>query len=224
MPEEFFGKVAQNFPRNQVKTTQKAEITVEDSGIASTEVENLAPVHQFLTETGDQIIQISENLLVVNQLQPYRHFKEWRELFFCALDIYEGLVSPRRVDRIGFRYINRFEIPAPEKAMSMDNYFNIFPTIPQPLGKTHGPFWIQFQVPQNNGKHTLFVTFGSEDTAQKSEGVLTFILDIYDSAQLDIELSMAELSVEIESAHNNLVRAFESSITDMLRELLGVKE
>lgn len=224
MPEELYGRFENEFPKRQTKTIHKAEITVEDSGIASSEVEDLASVFQFLTEEGDQIIQVSENLLVVNQLQPYRHFNEWESLFYRALDIYEELVSPQKVDRVGFRYINRFEIPASGKTISMEDYFTIYPTIPQHLGETHGPFWVQLQIPQNDSNHTQLITFGTEDSPQPNDGNLTIILDIYDKATFNTELNRNELSLEIKLAHDYLVRAFEGSITDTLREMLGIEQ
>ena len=160
MPEEFHERIKQEFPNRQTKTTHRADITIGDSGTASTEVRDLDTVFQFLTEAGDQIVQVSDNLLVVNQLLPYRHFREWESLLDRVLDIYEELASPQRVDRVGLRYINRFEIPGSGKTIAMEEFFTIFPTIPQSLGEEHGPFLVQLEVLQNNDRHSLLITFG----------------------------------------------------------------
>ena len=225
LPERFFEEVKQNFPKMQERPKHKAEITLGESGKASTEVQTLPSVFQFLTEEGHRIIQVSDNLLVVNQLHPYRHFEEWEDLFYKALDIYKKLASPLKIDRIGLRYINRFEIPvSPGKAVSMADYFAIFPTVPHSLGKIHGPFLVQMQVSQNDDRHVLHIVFGTEDVPQSEEGKQAFMLDIYDIASLDIEPDKKELSTEIRLAHENVVKTFEDSITDTLRELYGVKE
>ena len=232
LPERFFEEVKQDFPKKEERPKHKAEITLGESGAATTEVQTLPSVFQFLNEEGHRIIQVSENLLVVNQLQPYCHFEEWEEQFYKALDIYMKLASPDKIERIGLRYINRFEIPlSPEKPILMADYFAIFPTVPQSLGKTHGPFLVRMQVPQNDDRHTLLIVFGTEEVPQPAEfvpqsdeGKQAFMLDIYDIASLDIKPDKRELSTEIRLAHENVVKTFEDSITNPLRQLLGVEE
>ena len=225
LPEKFFEEVKQNFPIKEVRPKHKAEITLGEAGAATTDVQTLPSTFQFLNEEGHRIIQVSDNLLVVNQLRPYCHFEEWEEQFYEAFDIYKKLASPDKIERIGLRYINRFELPAsPEKSIFMADYFTIFPTVPQSLGKSHGPFLVRVQVPQNNDRHTLLIVFGTEDVPPTDEEKQAFMLDIYDMVSLDIEPDKKKLCAEVRLAHENVVKTFEDSITNPLRELLGIKE
>jgi hypothetical protein len=50
------------------------------------------------------------------------------------------------------------------------------------------------------------------------------MLDLYDILQLDKPLDEIELKEEIQRAHNNVVMAFEDSITDRLRHLFEAED
>ena len=52
---------------------------------------------------------------------------------------------------------------------------------------------------------------------------LVFMLDLYDIAELNIPPDESELRAQIRQAHDNVVKAFEDSITNRLRDLLEVE-
>jgi uncharacterized protein (TIGR04255 family) len=221
IPGAFYERVKDEFPRKQQREIQEAQITL-GQGTASAGVQRLPPWMQFLSENSNLMIQVAENLLVVNQLPPYRHFEDWEQVVYKALDVYEEVALPQRVARIGLRYINRIEISGTK--ISMEDYFTIYPQLPQSLGNTHGPFLVRVEVPQAEQGHTVLITFGTPVPPQPMEGKQAFMLDLYDMASLDIPLDEIELKKEIQRAHNNVVMAFEDSITDQLRDLLEMEE
>ena len=126
------------------------------------------------------MIQVAENLLVVNQLLPYRHFEDWEQVVYKAFTIYNEIAPPQRITRIGLRYINRIEIPG--EKIAMEDFFTIYPKLPQSLGNIHGPFLVRVEVPQAEQGHTVFITFGTPDLSRPFKGKQTFMLDLYDRA------------------------------------------
>ena len=167
------------------------------------------------------MIQIAENLLVINQLRPYRHFEDWEQVVYRALGNYGEAAAPRRVDRIGIRYVNQIEIPG--EKISMEEYFAIYPQLPKSLGDARGSFLVRVEVPKAGQNHTVLITFGTPVSVQPAEEKQVFTLDLYDIALLGIPVRESELKKEIRRAHDNVVTAFEESITDRLRALLGVE-
>lgn len=220
-PGAFYERVRTDFPRKQRREIQEAQISMGPD-TASAGVQRLPPWMQFLTEEGSLMIQVAENLVVVNQLVPYRHFEEWEQIIYRALAVYSEVAVPKSIARTGMRYINRIEIPG--KVISMEDYFTIYPQLPQSLGNAHGPFLVRVEVPQAEQGHTVLISFGNSDPPQATEGSQAFMLDLYDRNARPIEANEAALKREVQIAHDNVVMAFEDSITNKLRDLLGGRE
>ena len=123
-----------------------------------------------------------------------------------------------KVSRLGLRYINRVAIPGAR--VRMEDYFTIYPNLPPGLGDTHGPFLVQVEVPRFEQGHTVLITFGTAPAQDIGKEEHAFMLDLYDILQLDESLDEIDLKKEILLAHDNIVVAFEDSITDQLRDLL----
>ena len=176
---------------------------------------------QFVSEKGHLMIQVAENLLVVNKLRPYSHFAEWESVVYRALAEYKELALSQRVARVGLRYINQIEIPGTR--IAMEDYFTIYPQLPKSLGNTHGPFLIRVEIPQAEQGHVVLVTFGTDSFSEPKKEKQVFMLDLYDIVTLDVPPDEIELKKQIQQAHDNVVMAFEDSITDRLRTLLEME-
>ena len=218
IPGIFYEKVKQAFPKKQQREVQQAQITLERE-TATAGVQRLPSWIQFVSERGDRVIQIAENLLVVNQLRPYHHFSEWELVVYNALELYKEIAEPQKVDRCGIRYINRIEIPGTQVAM--EDYFMIYPQLPESLEKTHGPFLVRVEIPQTEQAHVVLITFGTSTPRQSMDKKQVFLLDLYDIFTPDTSSDGIELRREIQRAHDNVVMAFEDSITDQLRKLFN---
>ena len=220
IPDKFFEEVKEKFPKQQDHIFRHAEITVN---VPVEEVSgNVQPGPSrklFFTEKEDQLIQISENLLVFNQLTPYLSFSKWESFFYEALSTYEKLASPQAIDRIGVRYLNHITIP--KQRFPMSDYFTIFPHIPLGSGNVHGAFLINCIVPQSDDSHLLTITFNKAEPDPPVIGHQFFVLDLYEQASIGNTLNEAELKGHVRMAHANVMRAFEGSITENLRELFN---
>lgn len=221
IPGAYYERVKLKFPKKKQRQIQEAQIAL-GRGTASAGVQTLPPWMQFVNEEGNRMIQIAENLLVVNQMRPYPHFEEWEPEVYNALDIYNDLTQPKTITQVGLRYINRIQIPGTK--INMGDYFTIYPQLPNPLGNIHGPFLVRVEVPQGDQGHTVLVTFGTDVTPSTVGDSQVFMLDLYDIIKLEISPSKEELSTQVLQAHENLVNAFEGSITDKLRELLEMED
>lgn len=216
IPGAFYERVKNDFPQKQQRTIQEAQITL-GPGQALAGVRQLPPWMQFVSDEKHRMIQIAQDLLVVNQLVPYPHFEEWELEVYRSLQVYRGLAQPEKVARLGLRYINRVVIR--EDKVRMGDYFTIYPNLPQRLGDTHGSFMVRVEVPAFQQGHTVLITFGTAPPPKPDQVAQAFTLDLYDIAHLDASIDEAVLKKEIRQAHDNIVVAFEDSITDKLRSL-----
>ncbi|MEK7703192.1 MAG: TIGR04255 family protein [Nitrospirota bacterium] len=220
VPGAFYERIKKEFPRKQQRMIQEAQITL-GQGQAAAGVRQLPPWMQFVSDDKHRMIQIARDLIVVNQQAPYPHFEEWEPDVCQALEIYRELAKPPKVSRLGLRYINYVLIP--EETVSMQDYFTIYPTLPQGLGNTHHSFMVRVDVPQGEGR-SMLITFGVAPLPDSGQKEQAFLLDFYHTLQIDKPIDAATLKREIKQAHENIIVAFEDSITDRLRTLFEPKD
>ena len=132
------------------------------------------------------------------------------------------LASPQNVNRVGIRYMNRFEIPG--NVIMLEEYFNVYPMIPQGLGESHHEFLTRAVVPMGDRGHSLEFSFSSRGKESLVPGKKVFALDLYARSFVAVGLDMVEVRHNVVIAHKNIVKAFEGTITDRLRDLMGRKE
>jgi uncharacterized protein (TIGR04255 family) len=221
IPGAFYERVKADFPQKRQRTIQEAQITVGLQQAAAA-VRQLPPWMQFVSDEKHRMIQLAQDLLVVNQLSPYPHFEEWEPDVYRALRMYQDLAQPRNVVRVGLRYINQVVIP--EKQVRMEDYFTIYPKLPQRLGDTHGSFLVRVEVPQSTQGHTVVITFGTAPPPPSQDVAQAFALDLYDIFATNVPVDEGVIKREVRRAHDNIVVAFEDSITDKLRALFEPEE
>jgi uncharacterized protein (TIGR04255 family) len=223
IPGIFYERIRKDFPHKRQRSIQEAQITLGPEQAAAG-VRQLPPWMQFISDEKHRMIQLAQDLLVVNQLAPYPHFEEWEADVYRALGIYRELAQPRNLVRLGLRYINRVLIP--EKLVRMGDYFTIYPNLPPRLGGLHGSFLVRVEVPQatQDGGHTVVITFGTAPPPLPQEGVHAFLLDLYDILMANTPVDEEVIRKEIRCAHDNIVVAFEDSVTDKLRALFEPEE
>lgn len=216
VPGAFYERIKADYPKKQQKKIQEAQITMgPEQAVAG--VRQLPPWMQFVSDEKHRMIQIARDLLVVNQLPPYPHFEEWEPEVYRCLRIYQELAQPKTVGRLGVRYINRVVIP--QKRVQMEDYFTIYPNLPERLGDARGSFLVRVEVPQVEQGHTVLITFGTAPPPEWDQTAQAFMLDLYDILEVAGSVDEVALKKQIGRAHENIVVAFEDSVTDRLRAL-----
>lgn len=214
VPGRFYDRVKGRFPLKRQQEVQEAEVAFSAEGEAAARVRKLAPRMQFLTERKDRLVQLSRDLLVINQLLPYPRFEDWEPEINFALAVYRELAEPKGASRLGVRYINKVVIPQP--TILMEDYFTIYPRLPEALGDQQSPFMLRAEFLRQRG-HAVLVTFGSAPAEKPGESA--HLLDLYDIFKPDTIMPLEAIREEVGLAHDNIEDAFESSITDGLRVL-----
>ena len=218
IPDKLYEEIKEDFPKRQLREFREAHVIVsENDETATSEVKVLPNWTVFLTESQDRLIQVSETILTFNQLPPYRPFSEWKEYFFNAFSICKNLAPCRKIKNVDVRYINRIEIPATET--DLETYFKIMPVLPAGCGETQGPFLIKCTIPQPDDTNFLMVTFQTTRQDETAEEIQPFVLDLHIRILVNEKADKVDVENLVEDAHTRITRAFEGSITDILRQL-----
>jgi len=214
LPGLFFERVREKYPKKRELEQIGVQVSISREAQA-TQVQREGRRIQFIKEDGSRLIQIENNLLVINQLGPYPRFEDWKTVVDQMLKYYSEVAQPAGVRQMGMRYINRIIIPAAK--FKMEDYFNLYPEVPESLGAIHGKFMMRLEIPPKYKGHRLMVTFGT--APPESPETSAEMLDIYDIFALSQPFSIEETDKYIIEAHENIEVAFENSITNKAREL-----
>jgi uncharacterized protein (TIGR04255 family) len=222
--DAFFARIRARFPTERLLNQAGVEVNLVP-GQTSARLSQGEPRFQFLTQDESQMVQLGPDLLVFNQVRsdpqvPYPRFEQWRPIVLEMLALYREVAQPTGVDRLGVRYINRLVIPHP--SMRMEDYFTVYPQVPDTLGARHGPFLMNLELAAPREEHQLLFTLGS--TPVEQPGSMAYLLDLYDILPLGPSDPFESIPKRLDEAHDNIVTTFEHTITDTTRALFGEAE
>ena len=214
LPGLFFERIRESYPKKREWRQIRVSVSKETT---ETRVQPGERRIQFLKEDGSRLIQIEKNLLVINQLKPYPSFEDWKPVVHKMLKHYSEIAQPKGIKRMGVRYINRIIIPAVK--FKMEDYFSLYPEVPESLGAMHRKFMMRLEIPAQHKAHRLMVTFGTAPPELPETSAE--MLDIYDIFASPKPFPTEDIDKHVIEAHENIERAFENSITSKARELFG---
>lgn len=81
---------------------------------------------------------------------------------------------------------------------------------------------LRVEIPTQRQGHRLLVTFGSAPPEQPDS--MAFLLDFYDVVERAGQVKLDAIREDVRTAHENVIEAFEASITDRLRTLFEPME
>ncbi len=214
IPGLFLNKIRSEYP--STKELQQVEARVNISPAAqSAQFQARGTRTQFTNRDNSRIIQLEQNLLVVNQLKPYPRFKDWQPIIRAMFNHYVELANPKGLDRIGLRYIN--QVVLPPIPLRTQDYFRIYPEIPEEMGGTHGRFMLRLDARPHHNDHELIITFVLNSV--KANEPVNFMLDLYDIKPASGAPSISAVEAIVNEAHENIVLAFENSLTEKAKAL-----
>ena len=214
VPGRFYDVVRGEFPKRQQMAVLETEMKVAASGEISTSVRPTRPRIRFLSDSEKQIVQVGEGVLVVNQLPPYPSFDEWAPVVERMIGHYGEIARPATATQVAVRYINRISFA--EQQVRMEDWFAVYPEVPDSLGRAHGVFMLRLELPARQPDDHVLVTFGS--APPEPPATVAHLLDIYVRARIPEGIGLGAVMPVVRRAQVEAERIFEATITDQLRE------
>lgn len=210
IPGLVYEKVNGIFPkRNQVEHLSIG--LAASAGMIGQQIGAL-PLVQFIQENGRTLMQVGQNLLTINHLQPYTSWQEYLPLIEVGLAAYKETVHPKKLLRVALQYLNRIEL---ENPVNLETYFKFYPFLGESLPQTHGAFVVGVQLPFENSRDLMNLQLTS--VISNKPDVYAMILDLnYVLVQAD-EVELDNVMDWVSTAHTNIEATFEACITDQLR-------
>jgi uncharacterized protein (TIGR04255 family) len=184
----------------------------------------IAPTPQRLQlrrQDGSAMLQLGQNRLIINHLQPYVSWEDFRELIIETFKKYINLCSEFTLQRIGLRYINHI-IPPLIEGFKVDDFLIILPLFPKPMNKSISSFQQTYEFMYDSPIAALIHKTG---IAVKPDGEPVLMLDLdFVSQQVEgfqDDLQSCEWVIEwLNKAHEHIEAAFISSLNPSYYESL----
>ncbi len=130
----------------------------------------------------------------------------------------QEIIEVKGLERIGFRCINRIELPGEEGVVRLSDYFDFYLTSGPRLPQAMASFIAGAEFPYKEGRdHCRVQLTPAADSRSGEKSVLMLDIDYFLAQPLAIEVAQALQWVE--EAHTRVEEIFEGCITDRLREL-----
>jgi len=213
IPGLVYQKVCKEFPRKEQRFV--TEVDVSETKEGPRQEVRVTERAGFLTEDGRFIIQIGPRAFGASCLKPYPEWAAFKQRIQVAFAAVAEAVEIRVLQRIGLRYINRIEVPAP--AGSLGDYFMFGPALGPGLPQNLTSFLVGCTSSLADGRDSCRLQLASG--VPEKEGTAAFILDI------DYFLAQAQAVGKdgamdwVEGAHGSVSELFEACIKEPLREI-----
>lgn len=170
----------------------------------------------FSRQDGQQAFRYLANECTFTRNAPYGRWEEFAKDFEPVWLAFVDANPVSSCDRIGLRYVNRFDFPTSE--VLLFDYFRVFPALSTDLPQTMDGFFLQTQLSEND--YTLVINQGN---AQPPSA------DVLSSIVLDFDIFVQGVPFEkphevlrtLDMMHGRINAAFEASITDRAREMIS---
>ena len=172
LPDRFYAEVKDEFPE-YTALNPVLQVAVGGQPIDMPEPTKALSRLQLRNKDHSVVVQIGVDLLVVNHLQPYTNWENFRDLILRMVSKYVELIGEIKLERVGLRYINH--ISPPEGRFEIEQFLSVFPILPSPLNLDLAGFSqvyeFQYVQPKAVLKHQTGIV-------QRGDGKVVLLLDL----------------------------------------------
>jgi len=216
IPGILYEKIKDEFPVKQQQVGFGVAVKPGKAGmVLKPEIEFGPPRMQFFSKDKISLVQVGPDLLTVNHLRPYSTWKKFKPLILKIFGEYIVIANPKGVRQIRLRYINKIDFD--QHKIELSDYFNYYPSIPSNLPQTYKTFQVTVEIPYNNERDTLRLSFAT--IIPEKPNVLSLLFDLDYVMILPESIVLDKLPDWLEDAHTAIENAFEACIKDKCRKL-----
>ena len=161
----------------------------------------------FRNPLANRLVQIAHGMLAINQLCPYTDYATFRHEIEARFADYKAVAQPKRLAKLGLRYINRLTL---SENQNPDSVLHIGFKVPDGVHVRPDPYLLRLEFPYHKSRDRLILIVAKAAEHQGSPGVM---LD------LDYVLSKPEENQEsdpvmwMDSAHETIESVFHACVT-----------
>lgn len=216
--------IADEYPTQEPMYLYSGQISLEEPGDPMrAETSHRHGGYSFTSKNKQHVLQVRFDGFTFSTYAPYDRWEILRDEAHRLWELYRSAAKVENVTRVAVRYINRIDIP--EKSVDLGNYLNTRPHVPDdmPNEGDKGAFFMQLLLEQDDLGCMLIVNESPVASPDENTTSIQLDLDLY-REQFEEPWSADDdgtIWSFLEQLHDRKNEAFEASITDQTRRLIG---
>lgn len=170
----------------------------------------------FTSEDKQRVLQATLSGFTFSWLKPYKNWRAFSREAKTLWKIYSAVVDPKRILRIGTRFINRLELPADLR--DFNDFLTAVPEIPPRLPQNFVSFFSRIVIPTREAGTMAIITQAVQKPRADEKTVLPVLLDIDVFREGPVEPSSDKVWKNLEKMRDIKNEIFFESITEQLEE------
>lgn len=217
IPGIIYSSIQDKFPIKKQEVGKGAFLKTE-KGVEK-HIDPIPPRLLFFNQAEDMLIQVSPNVLSINVFRPRVKWGLFKQLIKYALSRYIKAAEPEGFDKIGLRYITRFDID--DNPSNMDDYLTIYPQIPPEFPHAYEEYDLSLRINYKEKRDYLLLHSELMEIDEKKKSI-SLLLDLNYSMDKRNGVKRNQLEEWLDSAHNELNKLMISSLTEKTKVMFGM--
>ncbi|MBK6939336.1 MAG: TIGR04255 family protein [Planctomycetes bacterium] len=162
-----------DYPKHKTESVQTLDIGAPASKQQPSETRGWL----FFSTDDKQIVQVRRDGFTFNRLAPYRKLDHYLSEIRRTWGIYNEIVEPARVSRVGLRFVNQVMLPREVTPEQFGEYFTTLPQPPPAAGMSLLGFFSQQKIKDSKTGLVANIVLASRDR-EAERGKVPIIVDI----------------------------------------------
>jgi len=169
----------------------------------------------FSRDDRTRLVQVAERVLTINVLAPYPGWEAFRPMILDTMNAYRDITEIREASQVVLRYLDRFETE--DEQFRLGDWLNCDGGLfPRELADQSLAVY-QLRYPRTAGEHFAMTAVCGPASGKASARNVILDTQIIRTGSIQMDESSAPL---LKSMHDQIIDAFERSITPKLRDRL----
>lgn len=214
---KFADDLSKSYPTRSDRADISAQVDVA-TGEVKADIKKVG--YDLRDVDGLKVVIAQTTSVAFSRLAPYPGWAEYSDWLMAGFSQLYRISGPRKLSRVGVRFVNRIDVPTVDRLAHIENYINVYPKSLNYGGENFSRYLVAF-TREVEGTDNLFnIVCGSTDTPVPLHAGIQVDIDAYTEKPLTFTLKgVKEKLDELRELKNNV---FEQTITDEARKLFGV--
>jgi uncharacterized protein (TIGR04255 family) len=216
---EFADSLSKNYPTRNERADIAAQVDVA-TGQVKADIKKVG--FELRDIEGSKVVIAQTTSVALSQLAPYPGWEEYSAWLMAGFTQLHKAIGPKKLSRIGLRFINRIDVPFVDGLAYIENYINVYPKSLTYGGDNFTRYLVAFSREVEGTENKFNIMVGSTESPVPLNAGIQLDIDAYSEASSAFNLKYVRSKLDELRILKNTV--FEQTITDDSRKLFGVRD
>lgn len=215
---EFAESLSKDYPTKNERADIAAQVDVA-SGKVEADIKKVG--FELRDAEGTKVVIAQTASVALSQLAPYPGWDEYSGWLMNGFSQLHKIVGPRKLSRIGLRFINRIDVPFINGLAHIESYVNVYPKSLNYGGDNFTRYLVAFSRDVEGTDNKFNIMVGSAESPVPLHAGVQLDIDAY--SELQIAFNLKQLRAKLDDLRNLKNTVFEQTITDESRNIFEVR-